>query len=369
MAITWPFSLRSTLESERDSAARLTGEIAQLKSRLQRTEAERDLLRSGKLQSDQAELDRGKAARRQAFLDEWASLERCELPHLELPGYSPFAKRTFDGAQYLLEAPTSAMWPMLDPERYKNRATWAFYWLMTNAARDAQAKALDGTIENAITTAFSTALKDWGHKYAQEFGNAAGIGLSTALLFEHLKGNLQEADTGADMVMVVSGRDLVGNDGARLIWVQAKRQGAVGDPLRLAYGQKNARHGTQCAALQRLNREGSIGLYVLYSNRLPLVAAAYAAPLNPAGESVSLANEGARLQELITATAQSKSIGQFGSPQEVLSFLESVAKGDGLPLQVVAVESGEGTFRDRLVSLIKSRNREMKPPSRGHGRG
>lgn len=263
------------------------------------------------------------------------------------------------------------MGSLTKPETFRNRACWAFYWLMTNAAFDARTKASDGLNENAISTEFVHSLKDWAARYERAFGDTAGIGLLTAKLFDHLKPNLQEADTGADMVLVVSGRELVGGDGARLIWIQAKRQNLDGDPLRLEYGQANSKHGTQCSALQLLAQtKGSFAFYILYSTRLPFVPAVFAPNLRADDNSVNLADVGERLQEAVSATALSTQLPSFRSPQDVLSFIESVSTNNAMPLQVMAVESAHGTFRERLISLIKARNKELAPRSlsRGHAR-
>jgi hypothetical protein len=355
---------RSTLEKERQHRARLEADLSATKEDL---EAAKRKLRELDEEVKRAQVNATKAhcERDDAFAKlsaaNWTHPRLWELPLSGPKGWPSVIGRTFQYAQAFLRAPSTRMASLTVPEDFKSRTSWALYWLLSHAAHAAVAKAAQGTNENAITTAFAAGLTAGAERYRKTFGKDADLEIGSAMLFEHLRPNLQEVETGADMVLVVSGEGLAGKGCAKLIWLQAKRYDGKTAPFNMTYGQKNSKHTTQCAALKAVQRpgEGSTAVYVHYAVQLPFVAAIAVDHLDSEGSAFDISSEAVRLQELLTAMVLSPDTGQFESVEDAATFLESVSRDCGLPLAVATLDTRGETFGHQLTTRLQHRERPL----------
>ncbi|QRY31889.1 hypothetical protein JVX96_00745 [Variovorax sp. PDNC026] len=301
-------------------------------------------------------------------VNRWKARRIWQDPALAaLPSFPPvparFHEKTFDLARVFAPGIST----LVDLARVDsfggNEDARVFYWALARATYAAHHAATEHKSEDGISTAFLNALADEIRQQSQS-GSEASLQIGLCAIYEHVKPAIKEAQVGADMLLVVSGDTLVPKGGARLFWIQAKRETAS-NPYVLNYHRPpNATEITQCEALLRVHEteRGSFGVYALYSEQLPFVSSIFVSK-NLAESShdvdqcsISLANGGQRFQELIVAAAkQAASVGQFETTDAVIEYLDHASRQSIVPLKVVSVHSGTGLLESkRLVERLKA---------------
>lgn len=245
----------------------------------------------------------------------------------------------------------------------KDEDARVFYWALARATSAAHRAAIDLKSEDGISSAFLNALADEIRQQSKS-GGEASLQIGLCAIFEHVKPAIKEAQVGADMLLVVSGDTLVPKGGARLFWIQAKRETASNPYILNYHRPPNADDITQCEALIRVHQveRGSFGVYALYSDQLPFVGSIFVSKKLAESSrdvdrcSISLANGGQRFQELIVAAAkQAASIGQFETTNAVIEYLDHASRQSIVPLKVVSVHSGTGLLEPkRLVEQVEA---------------
>ncbi|MCK7495811.1 MAG: hypothetical protein MZW92_36205 [Comamonadaceae bacterium] len=215
------------------------------------------------------------------------------------------------------------MTSLAEKSAFRDPSLWALYWVVAHGAAAIRERLPEGINENGLTVAFVAALDDAAKEYRKLFAEAIDLEIGTGKLFEYTSENQQEVDTGADLVLVLSGKQLIPGGGARLLWVQAKKRSRTDNPWLLSYRQQNSKHGTQCAALMRRHdpARGSFGSYVNYAESVPFVAAVPVELLAANGTSANVAEVGIRLQEHVLSRITAANVGQFTSAEDVFDFL------------------------------------------------
>lgn len=181
-----------------------------------------------------------------------------------------------------------------------------------------------------------------------------------------------ETHTGADLLVVRGGFELLGGAGCKLVWIQSKRTRSKKAAWSLRYGQHNRLYGTQCAALNRLHEpdKGSWAMYMQYSPHLSLIPSVSTTHLSERGKRVDLGELGIRLQEHLLDTACNES-GRFASARDVLKFVRAkTTSRTDLPLHAVAVDARGSQLARSVVRQLVELDRELSPNpdrSRGHG--
>lgn len=237
-----------------------------------------------------------------------------------------------------------------------------FYWALAHSSCVAHRVARNLKDEDAISGEFLNALATQIHQQSTA-GAEASLEIGLGAIYDNVQPALKEARVGADMLLIVSGNTLVPSGGARLFWLQAKR-GTRSNPYILDYYREpNVSGVTQCDALARVHQPklGSFGVYALYSDQLPFVSSIFVSESLRENShvkrlcSISLAKDGARLQELIVAAAGHSQFGQFESADALLEYLDHASRASIVPLRVVSVHAGEELIdRKRLVQLVKA---------------
>ena len=314
---------------------------------------------------------------RQSHRSESAQRDWCP------PQWAEFAPQVSKQWPLLAEATVSAlrgalipgaagMTSLVDRATFRSPSLWALYWVVAHGAEAVRGRLPDGINENGLTVAFADAVDDAAEDYKRLFSDAIDLEIGTGKLFEYVDENLQEVDTGADLVLVVSGQQLTPGGGARLLWFQAKKRARGETPWLLSYKQENSKHGTQCAALKRRHvpSRGSFCSYVNYAEGIPLVAAVPAEALNVDGTSADTRQVGVRLQEHVLSRVVALEAGQFTTAEDVFDFLADAGSSSGLPIEVVALDSPGSGLGQQLAAKIKALNQQRrKKRNRGQSYG
>lgn len=301
-------------------------------------------------------------------VNRWKAKRIWQDPALAaLPSFPPvptqFHEKTFDLARVFAPG-IATLVDLAGVDSFGgNEDARVFYWALAHAASAAHRAAIDLKSEDGISNAFLNMLADEIRQQSQS-GGEASLQIGLCAIFEQVKPAVKEAQVGADMLLVVSGDTLVPKGGARLFWIQAKRETASNPYVLNYYRPPNADGVTQCEALLRVHRieHGSFGVYALYSDHLPFVSSIFVNKKLADGSrdvdrcSISLANGGQRFQELIVAaTKQAASVGQFETTDAVIGYLDHASRQSIVPLKVVSVHSGTGLLEPkRLVERVKA---------------
>jgi hypothetical protein len=242
------------------------------------------------------------------------------------------------------------------------------YWSLAHAAAAACRSAAQYKSEDGISTAFRMALQsEIGGLRDKEPDVSLKIGINA--IYENIKPAIKEARVGADLLLIVSGDELVPGGGARIFWIQAKR-GDRQNPYELNYYREpNADGVVQFEALSKVHnpKRGSFSLYWLYAEELsfiPVTSISALKPVDPhlAADCVAdLGVVGLRLQELLTSeTLQtSMSSGRFQTADELVDFLVEAANNAIVPLEVLSVHGSGERMRHQLVDRVQKHYAEL----------
>lgn len=373
----WPLLVAGetfrALEAEHDKCQLALSQTHAALSRAERVI--RDKTKELKKVTDRHTLELANVCRAQqvaAAQREWCPAQFAELP-AELRRRCPrLVEATDDALRCAVMPEVRCMSMLVNQHSFRSASMWALYWVVVHGAEAVRERILDGINEDGLTTAFAAAISNATAEYQRRFSNNIDLQIGFTKLYEHAGENLQEVDAGADLVLVVSGNQLTPGGGARLLWFQAKRRRRPDNPWRLAYGQENSKHGTQCAALKRRHSpaQGSFGSYVNYAEGVPVVAAVPVELLDEKGTSVDVNDVGIRLQEHVLSRATAVNAGQFTSAEGVFDFLTEEDSSSGLPIEVMTLDSPDSCLGQMLVAQIRELDQQRRRErNRGQGYG
>jgi hypothetical protein len=285
----------------------------------------------------------------------------CEKQWLEMPPGTPkkFHATTLKYSSLLMtkKEGVHSFFDMCVERNFQKAGWWELYWTLANASASAL-EYVQSKIEDGITNEFVRSLEKQNQALrALRNDGRPLLQMGFCKIYEQATPALKESDVGADLLLIIAGNQLVSNGGARMFWLQAKRQ--LGDPyiLDCSYANKN---GPQLDALKKVDvpEKGSFGMYMQYAKDIPFIPALALCQHMPLSDykNVDLSLYGARLAEIITlfSAVTEKSIGSFEDASSTIRFLDAV--GDNKPLYVVAVcdESDRKWSKRDLISKIQN---------------
>jgi hypothetical protein len=278
---------------------------------------------------------------------------RCLPLHVELTPETPrdFYKKTETLAFRLLKEPRSIS-ELCEVKKFHYPAQWNLYWTFALSTWDTASEARAPTDEDGLTEYFLGQLKIAARSISTYCEEDAKISIAFNAIFKQVAPAMKEAEVGADVLFLVSGKGLTPNGGVKLFWIQAKRakRGSSKDAYRLDYRQKNS-SGRQFDVLRKLHQPklGSVAFYALYSESLPYIPAIAVGWMPLQAPKINtecveyLDKNGARFSELVTAYTNAESVGEFTTSAKVLEFLNTVSSG--VPLYVVMATSDDKEHR------------------------
>lgn len=200
--------------------------------------------------------------------------------------------------------------------------------------------------EDGLTLAFMRELQVVANK-AKQIRTDFSLEIRQHPVMLHLLPALQEQHIGADLVLLLAGKELLGHHGAKAFWIQAKR------PTDSSFNLKIAQNNAECkfrqaSKLFRMDspQAGSHALYLLHGHRISNTGAD---ALWTAEARLVLDEGGDEAQRLRRLCEH----GQFHVPEKpAVCALHAKGKGLGIP-SLVDITNAVCRIQEHIPALIK----------------
>lgn len=306
---------------------------------------------------------------------EWCAL-KLALPAHYPPVPQTFVANTLHSLRMCLNKQNAAFDDSCTMSSFQSPAAWGLYWVLANAVKTICPHIAAGrTNEDWLTSCLLQEIKQEA-KRLESFKTKASLEISTSPIYASVKRTaddrtVTERQVGADILLMLAGKDLVPNEGIRIFWVQAKRNNEDSDPYVLNYWRQAAGEEKypsklrQYEIIQGRHRpdKGEFALYMMYSPELSVLPTIPVSKIQFAPHTATrsqceadLAQDGERLQEFLVrwATDGAMETGQF-STSGLTAHLSEVTKSSGIPHHLVQVHpAGDGRAQAQLQEVSEA---------------
>lgn len=247
----------------------------------------------------------------------------------------------------------------LELSRYNPAALWFLFMTFTNAAQRVVKRLGDPIKEDGFSQELVIALAETTiqqYEQAQKHNRPPFFEFGVSKLFETAEPAVAESKLGADILLLVSGRELFGRDGIFLFWIQTKRNTNHQKSFTMSVKQAN-KSGLQLDSLvnNHDSSKGSEALYLLLSKANPFLTVASADRVKATHIDDSFIVDtsaiGARFQEYLTAKIAGARSVQLMDVGSLFSFLDE--RSEHAPYFITALSS-QPKMAQTLIDTVKA---------------
>ncbi|WP_413460527.1 hypothetical protein [Herbaspirillum huttiense] len=305
----------------------------------------------------------------------------CNPRLLEMAADTPkeFQNLTLDYLRKTLINGHPSLYDLTKQDRFKLSGQWGLYWCLTYASQAALRHTAQ-KIENGISNEFLSELKVQAANLSSTYDdNSSPLQIGFCAIYEQARPGLKEEDVGADILLIIAGKKLTPDGGARLLWIQAKRSIGDSNPYVIHCAHKS-KGDYQLKLLRKVHQPdvGSIGLYINYNTSLPFIPSFSLSMHSPdLSLRVDLAKTGARFSEVVMNHISSSSVStgsNLATHSDVINFLQSIAPNKPLFVVVAAQNMSRYEHQWNSNNLVKEISRHYEKilrngPQQRHDRG